>query len=278
MVSSSGCDSIVTLDLTISSSSSGIDIIEACDSYTWIDGNTYTTSNNTATYTLVSSSGCDSIVTLDLTITSSSFGIDIIEACDSYTWIDGNTYTTSNETATYTLVNASGCDSIVTLDLTITTVDASVMVMGDSSLQAQLLDAGTTYQWVDCNNNFAVISGETNSIFSTQTSGDYAVEVTINDCSALSDCYNLYNNVNVDIFNTNSIQLFPNPTKSDLTISLEGIEYVDIIVFDIQGKVMLQQSYLLDRDNINLSALAPGTYFVKTISSEESKIIRITKY
>ena len=256
----------------------GVEVVESCDSYTWIDGNTYTTSNNTATFTLVSSSGCDSIVTLDLTISSSSSGIDIIEACDSYTWIDGNTYTTSNETATYTLVNASGCDSIVTLDLTITTVDASVMVMGDSSLQAQLLDAGTTYQWVDCNNNFAVISGETNSIFSTQTSGDYAVEVTINDCSALSDCYNLYNNVNVDIFNTNSIQLFPNPTKSDLTISLEGIEYVDIIVFDIQGKVMLQQSYLLDRDNINLSALAPGTYFVKTISSEESKIIRITKY
>ena len=53
---------------------------------------------------------------------------------------------------------------------------------------------------------------------------------------------------------------------------------MDIIVFDMQGKVMLQQSYLLDRDNINLSALAPGTYFVKTISSEESKIIRITKY
>ena len=151
--------------------------------------------------------------------------------------------------------------------------------MSDSSLQAQLLDAGTTYQWVDCNNNFAVISGENNSIFSTQNSGDYAVEVTINDCSALSDCYNVYNNVNVDVFNTNyTIQLFPNPSKSDLTISLKGIEYVDIIIFDMHGKVMLQQSYLLDRDNINLSALAAGTYFVKTISSEESKIIRITKY
>ena len=153
------------------------------------------------------------------------------------------------------------------------------MVMSDSSLQAQLLDAGTTYQWVDCNNNFAVISGETNSIFSTQTSGYYAVEVTINDCSALSDCYNVYNNVNVDVFNTNyTTQLFPNPSKSDLTISLEGIEYVDIVIFDIHGKVMLQQSNLFDRDHINISALAAGTYFVKTISLEESKIIRITKY
>ena len=130
LVSSSGCDSIVTLDLTITSSLLGVEVVESCDSYTWIDGNTYTTSNNTATYTLVSSSGCDSIVTLDLTITSSLLGVEVVESCDSYTWIDGNTYTTSNNTATYTLVSASGCDSVVTLDLTITSSLFGVEVVG----------------------------------------------------------------------------------------------------------------------------------------------------
>ena len=75
-----------------------------------------------------------------------------------------------------------------------------------------------------------------------------------------------------------TIQLFPNPTKNDLTVSLKGVKYVDIIIFDIHGKVMLQQSSLVNRDNINLSSLAAGTYFVKTISSEESKVIRISKY
>ncbi|MCH8903623.1 MAG: SBBP repeat-containing protein [Bacteroidetes bacterium] len=54
-------------------------------------------------------------------------GTDIIIACDStYTWIDGNTYTISNNTATDTLINMDGCDSIVTLNLTITIVDGSV--------------------------------------------------------------------------------------------------------------------------------------------------------
>ena len=251
----------------------------ACDNYTWIDGNTYFSSNNSAIHILVNNSGCDSVVTLDLTITTSTYVVDIVEACDSYTWIDGNTYTTSNNSATYTLVSASGCDSIVTLDLTITFVDATVIVMSDSSLQAQFLDTGTSYQWVDCNNNFAVISGETNSIFTTQITGDYAVEVTINNCSALSNCYNISNNVNVDVYNTNyAIQLFPNPTKNDLTVSLEGVKYVDIVIFDIHGKAMLEQSYLLDRDNINISSLAAGTYFVKIITSEESKIIRISKH
>ena len=86
---------------------------------TWIDGNTYTTGNNSA-WTLTNASGCDSTVTLDLTITNSNTGTDVQTACDSYTWIDGNTYTTSNNSATWTLTNASGCDSTVTLDLTIT--------------------------------------------------------------------------------------------------------------------------------------------------------------
>ena len=87
-------------------------------SYTWIDGNTYTSSNNTATHILTNAAGCDSIITLNLTILNTS-GVDIQSHCDSYTWIDGNTYTSSNNTATVTLVNDAGCDSVVTLDLTI---------------------------------------------------------------------------------------------------------------------------------------------------------------
>ena len=114
-----GCDSVVTLDLTINYSNTGIDTITACDSHTWIDGNTYTSSNNTATHTLTNIDGCDSLVTLDLTINYSNTGIDAIIACDSYTWIDGITYTSSNNTATHTLTNEDGCDSVVTMDLVV---------------------------------------------------------------------------------------------------------------------------------------------------------------
>jgi hypothetical protein len=41
-----------------------------------------------------------------------------IVACSSYNW-HGTTYTSSNNTATWTGTNAAGCDSIVTLNLTI---------------------------------------------------------------------------------------------------------------------------------------------------------------
>ena len=141
LTASGGCDSLVTLDLTIGTSNTGIDVQTACDSYTWIDGNTYTTSNNSATWTLTNASGCDSTVTLDLTITNSNTGTDVQTACDSYTWIDGNTYTTSNNSATWTLTNASGCDSTVTLDLTIT----------NSNTGTDVQTACDSYTWIDGN-------------------------------------------------------------------------------------------------------------------------------
>ncbi|MBR1516993.1 MAG: hypothetical protein IJ620_02460, partial [Bacteroidales bacterium] len=114
-----GCDSTVTLNLTIHHATVGTDTRTECDSYTWIDGNTYTVSNNTAEFHTTNVAGCDSAVTLNLTIHQSSTATDQQVACDSYTWIDGNTYNASTTTPTHTLTNAAGCDSTVTLHLTI---------------------------------------------------------------------------------------------------------------------------------------------------------------
>ena len=114
-----GCDSVVTLNFTIIPSTSSVDTIVSCGSYTWINGLTYNGSNNTANITLTDANGCDSLVTLNLTVNNPSSSIDVVNACGSYQWIDGNIYTASNNTATTTINNSSGCDSIITLDLTI---------------------------------------------------------------------------------------------------------------------------------------------------------------
>ena len=141
LTNAAGCDSTLTLNLTINSSSTGLDIQTACNSYTWIDGSTYTSSNNTATHTLTNSVGCDSVVNLDLTINYDNTGIDTQVACNSYTWIDGNFYTSSNTTATHTLSNVFGCDSVVTLDLTVNYSNTGVDVQTECD----------NYVWIDGN-------------------------------------------------------------------------------------------------------------------------------
>ena len=117
--SSSGCDSVVYLDLTINYDSYQTDVQTSCNSYTWIDGVTYTSSTNTPTFTLTNQNGCDSIISLNLTINGSSNSTDFQNACDSLSWINGQTYYASNNSAQFVTQNIFGCDSIINLDLTV---------------------------------------------------------------------------------------------------------------------------------------------------------------
>lgn len=49
-------------------------------------------------------------------------------ACGTYTWMDGNTYTSNNNTAKDTISNADGCDSVITLNLTINPIPAAPVI------------------------------------------------------------------------------------------------------------------------------------------------------
>ncbi len=204
------------------------------------------------------------------------YSVDEQIACGSFTWIDGITYDEDNDEATFLLQNAAGCDSLVTLDLEIIEVDVDVE-LEDNTLEAEE-DDDATYQWLDCNDNFSAIDGETDAEFTPEASGDYAVQVTIDGCTDTSDCYTVTSTSGIDDLDAQyDIQLFPNPTKNNLRLSLEGIDVVDIMLFDIQGKVLMQKSGLLNQDMIHLSNYVAGTYFVRIITPVGSKEIRITK-
>ncbi|TNE77966.1 MAG: T9SS type A sorting domain-containing protein [Bacteroidetes bacterium] len=111
-------DSMMMIQLSVGAPNTGVDAQIACDSYQWIDGNTYTASNTTAQHTLQNVSGCDSVVTLNLTMNYSSSATQSETGLDSYTWpINNQTYTASGQ-YTATIPNAAGCDSLITLDLT----------------------------------------------------------------------------------------------------------------------------------------------------------------
>lgn len=269
-----GCDSIATLNLIISTPTSSTDMQMACQSYTWIDGNTYTASNNTATYTLTNSAGCDSVITLDLTIFNVAPSTDTQIACDSYTWIDGNTYTTSNNTATYTLPSTSGCDSVITLDLTINTVDVSVTQNGDF-LSAD--ETGATYQWIDCQTITPII-GATNQFYSATANGDYAVIVTKNGCSDTSACFTVSG---LGISDTNfgtALKAYPNPTKGHFSVDLgEYYQNISIQLLDLTGKLIQSNTYF-EGQNFDLTIDEPaGVYLLRIESEDKHAIVRLVK-
>jgi hypothetical protein len=128
------------------------DVQTSCGSFTWIDGNTYTENNNTATYNFAggAASGCDSLLTLNLTINNPTTGVDTRTACNSFTWINGITYTANNNTATYNIIGgaANGCDSLVTLNLTINGVGNLSTTTSGVTITANI--AAASCRWLDC--------------------------------------------------------------------------------------------------------------------------------
>jgi len=110
-----GCDSIVTVNLTVlESTEDTIDAID-CDQLT-INNFTYTESGIYVQH-LTNAAGCDSTLTINVTILESGEQTLNITKCDSYTL---NTLRYSRS-GTYTQVttNENGCDLVITLNLTI---------------------------------------------------------------------------------------------------------------------------------------------------------------
>ncbi|MDZ7848252.1 MAG: hypothetical protein U5L96_16680 [Owenweeksia sp.] len=90
----------------------------ACDFYISPSGKTWT-STGTFMDTIPSIEGCDSVITVNLTINNSNAGSEPVTACDEYTWdANGQTYSSSG-TYNALLTNTDGCDSAATLNLTI---------------------------------------------------------------------------------------------------------------------------------------------------------------
>ena len=112
-----------------------------CDEYVWedttiVDSDIYTRAFKTA-------AGCDSIVTQKVTVSSTTVGYDRISAYDSYTWMDGQTYTRSTTGGhVWQISNVAGCDSIVNLILTI-----RHLAVNDTVRETVCLAAGESYTW-----------------------------------------------------------------------------------------------------------------------------------
>ena len=128
-----GCDSTVTLHLTVNYSTYGDTTAVVCDSFNWYNHTNLTSSTNTLTHLFTNAVGCDSTVTLDLTVNYSTVGDTTAVVCDSFNWYDHTSLTSSTNTLTHLFPagNQWNCDSTLTLHLTVhysTTGDTTAVV------------------------------------------------------------------------------------------------------------------------------------------------------
>jgi gliding motility-associated-like protein len=129
------CDSIITMNLQVSSILSSTNSISICENqlpYTW-NGLVFNTAG-TQTATLLSNSGCDSSATLNLIVSIALNSSTDQAICTNelpYIW-NGLTFNGSGSQS-ITLTNVNGCDSIAILNLTVNTIPPAPVVGNDST-------------------------------------------------------------------------------------------------------------------------------------------------
>ena len=255
---------------------SSVDVHYACDTFTWIDGNTYTASNNSATDTLINALGCDSIVTLDLTIYSASvdagndqticFGCGVPDdsialsasGAQTYAWDNGVTdgvYFTPSATALYTVTgtDANRC----------TATDSVTVFVGNRDCASFTL---TGLDSIVYNNQTYYQSGLDTVIY-TNVSGCDSIEYL--------DIIINHTGINENIFK--DVEVYPNPTSDIITLkgisSLSDVSYIHLL----DNKGALLRKIGINETHVDLSSFSTGIYFIEIKHQLGSGRIKVIK-
>lgn len=207
--------------------------------------------------------------------------IDVVSTCDEYIWIDGITYTSSNNSAVFNYPEgaSNSCDSMVLLDLTINTVDISVT---DAAPNLTANSVNATYRWMDCNNNFSLLPGDTAQTFTATKNGTYAVEITKNGCVDTSACYTV-NNISVGLEENKileSLSVYPNPCNGQVNIVFDNAyEQLNLTVRNVLGQEVFTSNYTnLKSELLDISTEKAGVYFLEIrTNSNQFAIIKLLK-
>jgi len=251
-----GCNSMTNVSVTVwqpVNTQYSVMVNDSC--YIWNSISYCESGDYTQTFQTVH--GCDSVVTLHLTFTTSIYA-DLYEtACDSYTWNNATYGQSGDYMQSFVLPN--GSDSIVTLHLTIyPSVSSDFTIVTEDSC----------YLW----NNIEYCA-----------SGDYTQTFqTIHGCDSVVTLH-LTITVGVDDHETVDFKVYPNPTNNIVNIECimhdEELGEVELHLVDAYGRVLdvveANNHSPLQTAQIDLSRYASGVYFVKLVA--ENKTIAVRK-
>jgi len=274
LMTSNGCDSVVKTNLTIYQIAYQFVTDTFCNSYTSANGKIW---DSTGYYsdTLLTFRGCDSIIEYQLTRIQPSRAV-YDTACFSFVLPYSKRVVTSSGVYTEVQTSSTDCDTIVTYNLEVTqSFDVSI-TKTDSSLLANSLRG--FYQWLDCGNSFAPISGQTGREFiPVRPNGSYAVQIGENNCLDTSDC-TLYTGGNSMSNSGFHITFYPNPTGGILNLEAGSLlEEVDIAVFNSIGSQVAHYTYpYFYEEQIKLPDTS-DVYFIRISNGKYTKGFMVVK-
>ena len=276
LTTSQGCDSIIVLNLEVSSGDIYVNQAVICQ------GETYQIGNNNYLYpglysdTLLSANNCDSIISTYLSVTPYFYNTQQIVLCENESYQVGNsTYSLAGiYIDTIPLLNT--CDSIITTYLSFSDVAAQIYTQ-NNNLYSNVTSGMVPYSYLWS-------TGETTSSISPVTSGIFWLLVTdAYNCTG-DTAYFVIDDVNAIHENKiiSGLNIFPNPTEGLVTISFESIENGDftISILNVLSEVIFEEKLTqfsgFYQKNINLDNFAKAVYLIRietSVSTINKKLI-----
>lgn len=255
-----GCDSVISIDLTVLQSTYATLTEAACDSFTSPSGNYQWTTSGTYHDTLVNAAGCDSIITVSLTVNYSTIANVTAEACRSYLSPSGNHTWTVSGNYQDTIATAAGCDSVLNIQLIVTHIDTALEL---DVWQLSSTPDANSYQWIDCADN-SIIDDATDSVFTPDVSGYYAVVLEQSGCTDTSECYQVIIESIAKRSLENGIDLFPNPTQDAVMITAKSVlhDASVYLVTPLGERVLIAPHWNGTSLEFDLRSMPSGLYLV----------------
>ncbi len=182
-----------------------------------------------------------------------------IRACNAYILQNDTIKTSGNYKRTYQ--DQYGCDSIINFRITIDQDPIPTVIYENNTLKAEEANA-SSYQWLDCNNQFAIIPGQTQRNLTLNQSGNYAVEIKRNACSIISDCYQLVVVATKDQIVYDDITIWPNPNSGTFEIHAgNSLDKSILKIHSMEGKELFMTQLHKHTNNLQVN-LKSGIYFL----------------
>lgn len=131
------------------------------------------------------------------------------------------------------------------------------------------------YQWLDYTQTGVIspINGATSQSYTAPLNGFFAVEISLNGCIDTSMVISTFTiGLNEDVNISNRFKIFPNPSQGKFFIEGQGLKGRTLRIYDLSGKVILEEYSSTNSLQKDLSHLDKGIYFLD-IEGKRSKIV-----
>lgn len=274
------------------------------NSYIWNNGvesatlSVSPTENTTYSVTGTHANGCTASSSISLTVYP-IFNIELTdEICQGGNYNEnGFMLGSQDEFGTFThtrnLQTAFGCDSIVTLTLTVhpkpilpAAISGPSMVSTAGTYSYSVINAEYTdsYEWNLNNPNWTLNAGSNNFATINITTNSTAVlsVIGINECGISAPLtLNIESTISINEIDAMAgINIFPNPTTNFVNIRNENYQMPisHIEIYDLNGKLVNRIFDISETTQINFYSYSNGTYIIKLFNQENvigtAKIIK----